>query len=95
VTPEVGELLDKARDCLGRACTILAAGSAKNGRDAYLAAFRAAQVILRAHRPHHKNPSCVRPAYASSLAICSMKCAARTDSSSALSSGTPAPRPSV
>jgi uncharacterized protein (UPF0332 family) len=49
VTPEIGELLDKARDCLGRARIILAAGVGEDaGRDAYLAAFHTAQAVLRA-----------------------------------------------
>lgn len=49
MTPEIGELLDKARDCLRRARVILAAGVGEDaGRDAYLAAFHAAQAVLRA-----------------------------------------------
>jgi uncharacterized protein (UPF0332 family) len=49
VTPEIGELLDKANDCLARARIILAAGVAEDaGRDAYLAAFHAAQAVIRA-----------------------------------------------
>jgi uncharacterized protein (UPF0332 family) len=48
VTPETGELLDKARDCLSRARIILAAGVGEDaGRDAYLAAFHAAQAVIR------------------------------------------------
>jgi uncharacterized protein (UPF0332 family) len=48
VTPEIRELLDKARDCLSRARIILAAGVGEDaGRDAYLAAFHAAQAIIR------------------------------------------------
>jgi hypothetical protein len=43
VTPEIGELLDKARDCLARARIILAAGVGEDaGRDAYLAGFHVA-----------------------------------------------------
>jgi hypothetical protein len=39
VTPEVGEHLDKARECLLRAKIILGAGVGEDaGRDAYLAA---------------------------------------------------------
>jgi len=50
VTPEIGELLDKARDCLARARIILAAGVGEDaGRDAYLAGFHAAQAVIRAH----------------------------------------------
>jgi uncharacterized protein (UPF0332 family) len=49
VTPEIGELLDKARDCLARARIILAAGVGEDaGRDAYLAGFHAAQAVIRA-----------------------------------------------
>jgi uncharacterized protein (UPF0332 family) len=49
VTPEIGELLDKARDCLSRARIILAAGVGEDaGRDAYLAGFHAAQAVIRA-----------------------------------------------
>jgi uncharacterized protein (UPF0332 family) len=48
VTPEIGELLDKARDCLARARIILAAGVGEDaGRDAYLAGFHAAQAVIR------------------------------------------------
>jgi uncharacterized protein (UPF0332 family) len=48
VTPEIGELLDKARDCLSRARTILAAGVGEDaGSDAYLAGFHAAQAVIR------------------------------------------------
>jgi uncharacterized protein (UPF0332 family) len=44
MTPEVGEHLDKARECLLRAKIILGAGVGEDaGRDAYLAAFHAAQ----------------------------------------------------
>jgi uncharacterized protein (UPF0332 family) len=49
VTPEISELLDKARDCLGRARIILAAGVGEDaGRNAYLAAFHTAQAVIRA-----------------------------------------------
>jgi uncharacterized protein (UPF0332 family) len=49
VTPESGELLDKARDCLARARIILAAGVGEDaGRDTYLAGFHAAQAVIRA-----------------------------------------------
>ena len=49
MTPEIGELLDKARDCLARARIILAAGVGEDaGRDAYLAGFHAAQAVIRA-----------------------------------------------
>lgn len=45
MTPEAGELLDKARDCLRRARLILAAGVGEDaGRDAYLAVFHAARL---------------------------------------------------
>jgi len=48
VTPESGELLDKARDCLRRARIILDAGVGEDaGRDAYLAGFHAAQAVIR------------------------------------------------
>lgn len=48
MTPETRELLDKARDCLSRARIILAAGVGEDaGRDAYLAAFHAAQAVIR------------------------------------------------
>jgi uncharacterized protein (UPF0332 family) len=46
VTPEIGELLDKARDWLARARIILAGEDA--GRDAYLAGFHAAQAVIHA-----------------------------------------------
>jgi uncharacterized protein (UPF0332 family) len=50
VTPEIGEILDKARDCLARARIILAAGVGEDaGRDAYLAGFHTAQAVIRAH----------------------------------------------
>ena len=50
MTPEIGELLDKARDCLAGARIILAAGVGEDaGRDAYLAGFHAAQAVIRAH----------------------------------------------
>jgi uncharacterized protein (UPF0332 family) len=49
VTPETGELLDKARDCLSRARIILAAGVGEDaGRDAYLAGLHVAQAVIRA-----------------------------------------------
>ena len=49
MTPEIGELLDKARDCLGRARIILAAGVGEDaGRNAYLAGFHTAQAVIRA-----------------------------------------------
>ena len=49
MTPEIGELLDKARDCLSRARIILTAGVGEDaGRDAYLAGFHAAQAVIRA-----------------------------------------------
>lgn len=47
MTPEVGEHLDKARECLTRAKIILGAGVGEDaGRDAYLAAFHAAQALI-------------------------------------------------
>jgi len=50
VTPEISELLDKARDCLARARIILAAGVGEDaGRDTYLAGFHAAQAVIRVH----------------------------------------------
>jgi uncharacterized protein (UPF0332 family) len=50
VTPEISELLDKARNCLARARIILAAGVGEDaGRDAYLAGFHTAQAVIRAH----------------------------------------------
>jgi uncharacterized protein (UPF0332 family) len=49
MTPEVGEHLDKARECLLRAKIILDAGVGEDaGRDAYLAAFHAAQALILA-----------------------------------------------
>jgi uncharacterized protein (UPF0332 family) len=49
VTPEIGELLDKANNCLSRARIILAAGVGEDaGRDAYLAGFHVAQAVIRA-----------------------------------------------
>lgn len=49
MTPEVGELLDKARNCLSRARIILAAGVGEDaGRDANLAGFHAAQPVILA-----------------------------------------------
>jgi hypothetical protein len=51
VTPEAKEHFDKARQCLTRARTILAAGIGEDaGRNAYLAAFHAAQALI-AERP--------------------------------------------
>jgi uncharacterized protein (UPF0332 family) len=51
VTPEAGEHLDKARECLARARVILNAGVGEDaGRDAYLAAFHAAQALIRDRR---------------------------------------------
>lgn len=45
--PEIGEHLNKARDCLSRAKIILAAGVGEDaGRNAYLAAFHAAQALI-------------------------------------------------
>jgi uncharacterized protein (UPF0332 family) len=47
VTPEAAGHLDKARECLGRARIILAAGVAEDAaRNAYLAAFHAAQALI-------------------------------------------------
>lgn len=47
MTPEGAEHLDKARQCLGRARAILAAGVGEDaGRNAYLAAFHAAQALI-------------------------------------------------
>jgi len=47
VTPEAKGHLDKARQCLTRARTILAAGVGEDaGRNAYLAAFHAAQALI-------------------------------------------------
>jgi hypothetical protein len=47
VTPEAKEHFDKARQCLIRARTILAAGVGEDaGRNAYLAAFHAAQALI-------------------------------------------------
>jgi uncharacterized protein (UPF0332 family) len=49
VTPEIGEHLDKACECLARAKIILDAGVGEDaGRDAYLAAFHAAQALILA-----------------------------------------------
>ena len=49
MTPEIAEHLDKARDCLKRAKIILNAGVGEDaGRDAYLAAFHAAQALILA-----------------------------------------------
>jgi len=47
VTPEVKEHFDKAHDCLRRGTVILAAGVAEDAaRNAYLAAFHAAQALI-------------------------------------------------
>jgi uncharacterized protein (UPF0332 family) len=47
VTPEAKGHLDKARQCLTRARTILAAGVGEDaGRNAYLAAFHVAQALI-------------------------------------------------
>jgi len=47
VTPEAKEHFDKARQCLIRARTILDAGVGEDaGRNAYLAAFHAAQALI-------------------------------------------------
>ena len=47
MTSEAREHLDKARQCLTRARTILAAGIGEDaGRNAYLAAFHAAQALI-------------------------------------------------
>lgn len=47
MTPEASEHLDKARQCLIRARTILGVGIAEDaGRNAYLAAFHAAQAWI-------------------------------------------------
>lgn len=47
MTPEAKEHPDKARQCLKRARTILAAGLGEDaGRNAYLAAFHAAQALI-------------------------------------------------
>jgi len=47
VTPEAKEHLDKARQCLSRARTILAVGIGEDaGRNAYLAGFHAAQALI-------------------------------------------------
>ena len=49
MTPEIREHLDKARECLARAKIILDAGVGEDaGRDAYLAAFHAAQALILA-----------------------------------------------
>jgi uncharacterized protein (UPF0332 family) len=49
VTPEATGHLDKARECLTRARIILAAGVAEDAaRNAYLAAFHAAQALVAA-----------------------------------------------
>ena len=49
MTPESGEFLDKARDCLARARIILAAGVGEGaGCDAYFGGIHAAQAVIRA-----------------------------------------------
>jgi uncharacterized protein (UPF0332 family) len=59
LTPETGRYLDKARECLARARIILTAEVGEDaGRNAYLAAFHAAQAFLFARtgkvaRTHH------------------------------------------
>jgi uncharacterized protein (UPF0332 family) len=61
--PEINDHLDKARECLARARIILAAGVGEDaGRDAYLAAFHAAQAlilrrtgrVIKTHRGVHR-----------------------------------------
>lgn len=63
MTPQVQEHLAKARDCLTRAKAILVAGIGEDaGRNAYLAAFHAAQAyilmrrgrVARTHRGVHR-----------------------------------------
>jgi uncharacterized protein (UPF0332 family) len=63
VTPEAAEHIEKARDCLTRARIILGAGIGEDaGRNAYLAAFHAAQAlifarlgrIVKTHRGVHR-----------------------------------------
>ncbi len=63
MTPEIGEHLNKARECLTRAKIILGAGVGEDaGRDAYLAAFHAAQAfilarsgkVVKTHRGVHR-----------------------------------------
>ena len=47
MTPEAKEHFEKAWQCLARAQTILAAGVGEDaGRNAYLAAFHAAQALI-------------------------------------------------
>ena len=47
MTPEAAEHIGKARQCLTRARTILTAGVGEDaGRNAYLAAFHAAQALI-------------------------------------------------
>jgi uncharacterized protein (UPF0332 family) len=47
VTPEAQEHLDKARQCLAHAKTILAAGIGEDaGRNAYLAGLHAAKAVI-------------------------------------------------
>jgi uncharacterized protein (UPF0332 family) len=47
LTPKAAEHLGKARQCLTRARTILTAGAGEDaGRNAYLAAFHAAQALI-------------------------------------------------
>ncbi|HEX5319546.1 MAG TPA: HEPN domain-containing protein [Stellaceae bacterium] len=51
MTPEVAEHLEKAKHCLENARVILAAGIGEDaGRNAYLAAFHAAQAFILARR---------------------------------------------
>ncbi len=47
MTPEAADYLDKARQCLSNAGTILAIGLGNDaGRNAYFAAFHAAQTLV-------------------------------------------------
>lgn len=51
MTPEVSEHLDKAEECLQRARVILNAGIGEDaGRNAYFAAFHAAQALILSRR---------------------------------------------
>jgi NAD(P)H-hydrate repair Nnr-like enzyme with NAD(P)H-hydrate epimerase domain len=56
VTPESGELLGKARDCLAQARIIVAAGVGEDAGDAHLAGFHAAQAVIYAHREDRQDP---------------------------------------
>ena len=47
--PETQELLDKARECLADAIRFRPIGSRVAGREAYLAAFHAAQALIYEH----------------------------------------------